>query len=149
MLEIEKITEAIIGIEDGVINIAFGNINKNHDNFHDRVSIKISPDGSIIFAEGHKLKYKTIYDSMNEYDDNFDKYRQELVGFEERIELSKSFSWYRNLNIENFKDSWDKLWFKKFKIVYSSCFGTKYIYKTELWSPKEYRANNWVITEHK
>lgn len=149
MTDVEKITEAIISIEDGVINIMFGEINKGHDDFHDRVSVKISLDGSVIFVEGHKLKCKKIYDTINEYNDNFYKYKKELVGFEESIELSKTFSWFRNLNIENFKDSWNKVWFNKFEIVWNSCFGRRWIYKPEFWSLKEYRANNWVITEHK
>jgi len=54
MLELEKITEAIINIEDGVINITIGNINKTHDDFHDRVRINIVENEILI--SGHKLE---------------------------------------------------------------------------------------------
>jgi len=34
-------------------------------------------------------------------------------------------------------------------MIKNGYYTTKYIYKPEFWTQKEYRANNWVITEYK
>src|SRR3989304_5507821 len=139
MLELEKITEAII-------NITIGNINKTHDDFHDRVRINIVENEILI--SGHKLECKKIYGHVTELNKEFEIYRKKLIGFEEDIIESKFLSWYECLTISEFKKifSWKKLRFNKFKMIKNGYYTTKYIYKPEFWTQKEYRANNWVIT---
>ena len=147
MKDLKEIKTAIISIEHGVVSVVFGEINARHPDYHDRVSLEIS--GSELRIKGCQISTKTIYDTINEYDKSFELCCQRLFDFEESIEISKKFTWFNNLKLENFKEafSWSKLWFKNYKCVHNSAFGTKYIYKYEFWRPMEYCANNWVITE--
>jgi len=155
MTPIENIKEAIVFIDNGVLHITFGrninDINQNNKNFHDRVSIEVKSGGSEILVKGHKIDYEVIYDPITEYHKNFKLYNEKLIGFEEKVEVSKIFTLFRNLKIENFKNSFSlsKLCFDKFKVFRPSLCGDTFIYKKEFWNPVEYKANNWVFKELK
>lgn len=143
MKHITEIKETIIQIQDGTLHISFGKVNRKHSSYHDRVFIEHANGGTEILVKGYELCSKIIYDSITEYDENFKKYEKELINFKEDVRLSSGLiDSFKYLTIDKYKNL--SKTFKYVKIPYE---GKRYIYLTEHWSKKEYKANNWIITE--
>ena len=140
MKRIEEIKEAIIVEKDGVLSVCFGvNLNKENENYHDNVSMKIENGGHEILMKGRKLKSIEIDGEVFEDEERFDFFCDNLKGFKEQIETTetKKFSWrtFKREVVESVKSVW--------------CGGRRFIYKEEHWKEREYKANNWVFTEFK
>lgn len=142
MTNIEEIKEAIIKINDGSINIIFGaNINKNNENFHDKVSLKFLGGATELFIKGRMLKSHNISGEITDEHPYFKNYCEKLQDFEKQIITTetKKFSW------KTFRRE-----VKTVRSVVNSYYReTRYIYKEEFWNDREYKTNNWVFTEFK
>jgi hypothetical protein len=140
MKKIEEIKEAIITEKDGVLNVCFGaNLNKENENYHDKVSINIENGGYEILIKGRKIKSIEIDGEIFEDNKNFNFYCNSLKDFKEQIEITetKKFSWrtFKREVVKSVKSVW--------------CYGRRFIYKENHWKEREYKANNWVFTEFK
>ena len=144
MEKISEIEEAVIQVKDGAIHIYHGNINSNHDEFHDRVTIEYLSGGNEIRIRARIIRKKTIIDDIDETHESFQRYCEQLKGFKERVETYTPIVGFFKRIFKGVKSS-------HIKIVreVSHYVGTKYSYFPELWKPVEYQSNNWVITEYK
>lgn len=139
-----NVSDALIEVKDGALNITIGNINKINKNYHNRVSIDIESGGAEIRVSGHKLRSEDLSGEITEDDDNFIRCCKYLKDFESTILTReiKEFSW------KTFKREVVK------KLLYvtvseHSYRGKRYIYKEEFWTPQEYKTNNWLLIEFK
>ena len=134
MESLYNIKEAIIIVTDGVLHITFGEINSKHNSYHDNVIIYIQNDEIIV--KGNQIKKIEICGTIDEYDERFKPYCENLIGFKGEICVKRKFVF------KKFK-------FNSFNCVKNSEYGFKYIYIPKFWEPIEYRANNWIIKELK
>lgn len=140
MKKLDEVKEAIIIVKDGSLDITFGaNINTMNQNYHDNVSIEIHSGGSEILVRGRKAKFVELDREIFEGEEAFDAGCKKLKGFEDKIRVTetKKFSWktFKNEVVESSKS------------VYN--LGTRYCYKEKYWNDREYKSNNWTLTELK
>lgn len=129
------IGKAIIYIKHGTLYVEYGHdIDDDYYNFHNKISCNYSGSNEITL-KARKVKRISLYETITERDELFDKYCKALVGFEEQIRTIRKFSW-KKFRIE------------KCKGVRNSEFGKSYKYKEEYWELIEYVVNNWVFIQH-
>lgn len=144
MKNFRNVSEALVEVKDGALNITIGKINKVNKNYHNRVSIDFENGGTEIRVSGHKLRSEDLSGEITEDDDNFVNCCKYLKDFESSI-----------LTREIKKFSWKKF---KYEVVKKLLYVTvskhiyrekRYIYKEEFWTPQEYKTNNWLFVEFK
>lgn len=144
MQNFRNVSEALIEVKDGALNITIGNINKVNTHYHNRVSIDFENGGTEIRIAGHQLRSENLSGEITEDDDNFIRCCKYLKDFESTILTReiKKFSW------KTFKREVVK------KLLYVTATEhyyreKRYIYKEEFWAPQEYKTNNWLFIEFK
>lgn len=139
MTNLKDVKEAIVSVKDGTLEIIFGyNLNKTNINFHDRVEIEFGEGPEVeILVKGHLIREEKISDTIDSSHAKFEFFKENLVDFSKAVKKTESkISLFKKTNPPS-------------EYVVNSAYGTRYVYKSKFWKPREYRTNNWTITEFK
>lgn len=146
MRQLESIKEAIICTDKGTLEIIIGeNLNKENPDYHNRVKVQIMSGGNEILIKGNRVRIKEFCSGSGKFTDenkNFNFWCENIEGFSELVktESTYKFSW-RKLK---------KVFVRDVKYVQFGEYVTvEFPYKQHLWPVREYKSNNWIITELK